>query len=65
LLLAGVSTDLVVLSAARDAHDRDYRVDVLEDATAARNKMLHDAAMKIMGHTAAVTTVDKALPAAG
>ncbi len=38
LLLAGVSTDLVVLSAAREAHDRDYRVEVLEDATAARSK---------------------------
>jgi nicotinamidase-related amidase len=64
LLLAGVSTDLVVLSAARDAHDRDYHVEVLEDATAARTKMLHDATMKIIGHTATVTTVDKALPAA-
>jgi nicotinamidase-related amidase len=60
LLLAGVSTDLVILSAARDAHDRDYRVEVLEDATAARSQRSHDAAMILMGHTAEVTTVDKA-----
>lgn len=65
LLLTGVATDLVVLSAARDAHDRDYRVEVLEDATATRNQVLHDAAMTVIGHTAAVTTVDKALPAPG
>jgi len=62
LLLAGVATDLVVLSAAREAHDRDYRVEVLADATAARTKRAHDAAITLLGSTALVTTVDKALP---
>ncbi|MGH3759217.1 cysteine hydrolase family protein [Actinophytocola sp.] len=65
LMLAGVSTDLVVLSAARDAHDRDYRVKILEDATAARTKKVHDVAMTLIRHTAAVTTVDEALPEDG
>jgi nicotinamidase-related amidase len=34
LLLAGISTSGVVLSAVRDAHDRDYRLYLLADATA-------------------------------
>jgi nicotinamidase-related amidase len=34
LLLAGLHTSGVVLSTVRDAHDRDYRVIVLRDATA-------------------------------
>lgn len=34
LLLAGISTSGVVLSTVRDAHDRDYRLFVLADATA-------------------------------
>jgi nicotinamidase-related amidase len=34
LILAGISTSGVVLSTVRDAHDRDYRVVVLADATA-------------------------------
>jgi nicotinamidase-related amidase len=34
LVLAGISTSGVVLSTIRDAHDRDYRVLVLSDASA-------------------------------
>jgi nicotinamidase-related amidase len=34
LVLAGISTSGVVLSTVRDAHDRDYRLYVLADATA-------------------------------
>lgn len=37
LFLCGVSTDLVVQSAARDAHDRDFNVYVLSDCCAAGN----------------------------
>jgi nicotinamidase-related amidase len=62
LLLAGVSTDLVVLAAARDAHDRDYETTVLADATAAATDELHEAALKVLARTATVTTVDSALP---
>lgn len=62
VLLAGVATELVVLAAARDAHDRDYRVEVLADATASSSQDLHDAALRVIGRTAVVTTVDKALP---
>lgn len=63
LLLTGVATDLVVLSTARDGHDRDYRIEVLEDATATCNQELHEAALKLIARTAMITTVDRALPA--
>ncbi|MGQ0840049.1 cysteine hydrolase family protein [Actinokineospora sp.] len=62
VLLAGVATDLVVLSAARDAHDRDYGVTVLEDATATTGLALHNAALRLIERTAAVMTVEEALP---
>ncbi|WP_262705613.1 MULTISPECIES: cysteine hydrolase [Streptomyces] len=61
LLLAGVTTDLVVLSAAREAHDRDYEVEVLADATAARDDARHAAALTVLAATATVTTVAEAL----
>ncbi|HTP23353.1 MAG TPA: cysteine hydrolase [Solirubrobacteraceae bacterium] len=41
LILAGISTSGVVLSTVRDASDRDYRVLVLEDATADREDDIH------------------------
>ncbi|MEU3524264.1 isochorismatase family cysteine hydrolase [Streptomyces sp. NPDC038707] len=61
LLLLGVTTDLVVLSTAREAHDRDYRVEVLADATATETPELHEAALTLLARTATVTTVDRAL----
>tara|TARA_Y100000310_G_scaffold138709_2_gene137743 strand:+ start:2582 stop:3160 length:579 start_codon:yes stop_codon:yes gene_type:complete len=41
LYLCGVSTDLVVQSAARDGHDRDYKINVLSDCCAAGSKKDH------------------------
>ena len=41
LILAGISTSGVVLSTVRDAHDRDYRVVVLADATADPDAEVH------------------------
>lgn len=63
LLVTGVSTDLVVLATARDGHDRDYRVRVLADATAAANAELHDAALTVIARTAEVTTVRQGMSA--
>ncbi|MFC7308902.1 cysteine hydrolase family protein [Streptomyces monticola] len=63
LLLAGVSTDLVVLSAAREGHDRDFRIEVLEDATAAATAEDRAAALRILAHTAKITTVAQAFGA--
>jgi nicotinamidase-related amidase len=62
LLLAGVSTDLVVLAGARDGHDRDYTVQVLADATVSARGDLHDAALQLIARTASVVSVDQALP---
>jgi nicotinamidase-related amidase len=42
LILAGISTSGVVLSTVRDAADRDYRLYVLEDATADTDAEVHD-----------------------
>ncbi|NBE50615.1 cysteine hydrolase family protein [Streptomyces boluensis] len=64
LLLTGVSTELVVLTTAQAAHDRDYRVRVLEDATLAGDAEIHEAALKVLSRIATVTTVADALPPA-
>jgi nicotinamidase-related amidase len=42
LLLAGLTTSGVVLSAVRDGHDRDYRLIVLADLTADPDQEVHD-----------------------
>jgi nicotinamidase-related amidase len=42
LVLAGISTSGVVLSAVRDAHDRDYRLIVLADLCADRDPEVHE-----------------------
>lgn len=42
LLLAGISTSGVVLSAVRDGHDRDYRLIVLSDLTADPDPEVHE-----------------------
>ncbi|MDD2735686.1 MAG: cysteine hydrolase [Desulfuromonadaceae bacterium] len=42
LLLGGVATNLVVQSTALDAHDRDYRVVILEDLCAALSERDHE-----------------------
>jgi nicotinamidase-related amidase len=63
LLLLGVTTDLAVLMTAREAHDRGYAAEVLEDATATADQQLHDAALLLIARTAVVSSVDKALPA--
>jgi nicotinamidase-related amidase len=46
LYIAGVSTDLAVSSTVRDAHDRDYKVIVLEDCCAAASIEDHENSIK-------------------
>ena len=48
VLLAGVATDLVVSSAARDSHDRGYNTYVIQDACAAANENDHNNAIETM-----------------
>ncbi len=45
LLLAGVATDITVLSTALNAHDLDFRVVVVPDACAAANDQDHENAL--------------------
>jgi nicotinamidase-related amidase len=59
VVLCGVATDHVVLAGARDAHDRDYAVTVLLDATASSTNELHDAALKVMRSFTRQVTVDE------
>jgi nicotinamidase-related amidase len=46
LVLAGISTSGVLLSTVRDAHDRDYRLLVLADASADPLPDVHEALIK-------------------
>jgi nicotinamidase-related amidase len=60
LALAGISTRGVVLSTVRDAHDRDYRVLVLEDACADPDPEVHAFLMeKIFPHQVEVSTAQE------
>ncbi|WP_066740719.1 isochorismatase family cysteine hydrolase [Cupriavidus sp. D384] len=61
LILTGISTNWAVEATAREAHDRDYQVIVVEDACAARSEDDHRHALKNLGAIGTVTTV-AALP---
>lgn len=54
VLLAGVATDLAVQSAARDAHDRDFEVEVIAACCAAANEADHNMALNTMRKFATV-----------
>ncbi len=56
LVLMGVSTDLVVQTTARDAHDRDYEVVVIQDACAADDEATSDNVLKLLPKIAKVVT---------
>ena len=54
VLLGGVATDLVVQSTARDAHDRDYRVVILEDLCGAGSEEDHESTLKTLAKIAKI-----------
>ena len=54
LLIGGVATDIAVQSAAREAHDRDYRVVVLEDLCGAGSEDDHAQALRLLAKVATV-----------
>ena len=58
IYLTGVSTEFVVLSTAIDAHDRDFRVVVLEDAVSSSHEKIHYNALNIIEKFAEISTVD-------
>jgi nicotinamidase-related amidase len=64
LILAGVSTNHAIESAARDAHDRDYRVTVLSDCSAAASLEVHRQTLAgVMSHVAEVRTLEQLMSA--
>jgi nicotinamidase-related amidase len=58
VVLAGVSTAWAVEATARDAHDRDYQVVIVEDACAAANEALHQESIKLLSQIARVVKVE-------
>jgi nicotinamidase-related amidase len=59
LALCGVSTSWAVASTARDGHDRDYRVRVIEDACAAAEAADHEASINQLSRIAEIVTSDR------
>jgi len=58
LVIAGVSSSLAIQSTAREAHDRDYSVFVVEDACAAASEEDHQMSMKLLTAIATVIQVE-------
>ena len=56
LVLCGVSTTGAVLSAAKDGHDRDYDIVILDDCSAAISDEQHKAALEMVSRFATITT---------
>ena len=59
VVLAGVSTTWAVQAGARDAHDRDYEVWVLEEACAAADEHEHKRSMDMLSGIARVVTLEE------
>lgn len=56
LVLCGVSTTGAVLSAAKDGHDRDYEIVILDDCSAAATDEQHQATLDMVSRFATITT---------
>ena len=56
IYISGVSTSGAVLSAAKEGHDRDYEIVVLEDCCCALTEEQHQAVIEQMQRIAVVTT---------
>lgn len=54
LVIAGVSTVMTVQSTARDAHDRDYQVVIVEEACAAPTQVEHESSIAFLTQIASV-----------
>jgi nicotinamidase-related amidase len=54
VFLAGVSTNMAIETTARDLHDADYNVVILEDACAASEKAVHDASINHLKYLATI-----------
>ncbi|BCX13983.1 MAG: isochorismatase [Candidatus Dojkabacteria bacterium] len=59
LYIAGVATDLAVASAVLDAHDMDFQVTVVTDASAAANDEDHQSALRQVAKVATLAELSK------
>ncbi|CAN7568212.1 cysteine hydrolase [Phenylobacterium sp. LjRoot219] len=59
VILCGVSTNGVVHSGARDAHDRDFECIILEDCCAGVTEAEHDHAIACLGRYATILNSDQ------
>ena len=54
VFMCGVSTNWAVHSAVMEAHDRDFKVNVIEDACAAANETNHNASIETLSRVASI-----------
>ena len=54
IYLAGVSTEWAIEAAARDAHDKDFIVSIIEDLCASHNEEIHNMSIKTMSRIAKI-----------
>ncbi|NQU99096.1 cysteine hydrolase [Candidatus Woesearchaeota archaeon] len=59
LIMAGVATNFVIESAAREAADRKYEVIILKDCCASMNQEMQDFSLQILSNLAIVSTTDE------
>jgi nicotinamidase-related amidase len=59
LLICGVSTDLAVQSAVRDAHDRDYITTVIADCCCAANEEEHEQSLHVLAKISKVVSLSE------
>jgi nicotinamidase-related amidase len=59
LFIAGVATDLAVQSAAREAHDRNYKVTVVDNCCAAASDLEHESSISNLKKFCIVKDLEK------
>jgi nicotinamidase-related amidase len=57
LMICGVSTNMAVATTAYDAHDRDYRVILLEDASGAATRQIQDSTIELLARVGQIVKV--------
>lgn len=57
LYLSGISTDMVILSTVFSAHDRDFKINTIEDCTSANNENNHESAINTIRNMSKLISV--------
>ncbi|CEK11001.1 cysteine hydrolase family protein [Legionella hackeliae] len=59
VLLSGVATNMTITSTAREAHDRDYKVVILEDACAAATEEIQKNSLELLSRVARIINLEQ------